>query len=109
DAPGDSVVLPCAHGGFCITCISAIKQSGCPYCPQCRKLIDRAVRLEEISDRVAKYRFSSLLMTTAAADADPHSSAASSSTKRSVSSMATAPDVAPLTKLYDLQKRRQRA
>ncbi|KAF4752289.1 hypothetical protein FOZ63_023948 [Perkinsus olseni] len=55
------------------------------------------------------YRFSSLLMTTAAADADPHSSAASSSTKRSVSSMATAPDVAPLTKLYDLQKRRQRA
>ncbi|KAF4704012.1 hypothetical protein FOZ63_025705 [Perkinsus olseni] len=54
DAPGDSVVLPCAHGGFCITCISAIKQSGRPYCPQCRKLIDRAVRLEEISDRVAK-------------------------------------------------------
>ncbi|KAF4656669.1 GPI inositol deacylase [Perkinsus olseni] len=148
DAPGDSVVLPCAHGGFCITCISAIKQSGRPYCPQCRKLIDRAVRLEEISDRVAKAgedlgvlsgrfivgpagvseRFvrkgPAIIVlgrlrlrplsgikrgTRAEEDGDPHSSAASSSTKRSVSSMATAPDVAPLTKLYDLQKRRQRA
>ncbi|KAF4696262.1 hypothetical protein FOZ60_001386 [Perkinsus olseni] len=48
------------------------------------------------------------MTVAAAADGDPHSSAASS-TKRSVSSMATAPDVAPLTKLYDLQKRRQRA
>lgn len=36
-------------------------------------------------------------------EADPHGS----SSKRSVSSMATAADVAPLTKLYDLQKRRQ--
>ncbi|KAF4674919.1 hypothetical protein FOL47_008508 [Perkinsus chesapeaki] len=43
-------------------------------------------------------------------DDSSHSSAGSSSNKKqSVSSMATASDAAPLTRLYDLQKRRQKA
>lgn len=57
DAPGDMVLLPCAHGGVCEGCATRIAQNratGGAHCPHCRSSIERLVKLHEVHQSTAK-------------------------------------------------------
>lgn len=57
DSPGDIVVLPCSHGGLCISCIMKIIENqarGGRHCPHCRGNIRSIVKLREVSGELAR-------------------------------------------------------
>lgn len=57
DAPGNMVLLPCAHGSVCEECAMRIVQNGASggvHCPHCRSNIDTLVKIEEVDGDLAK-------------------------------------------------------
>jgi len=57
DAPADTVMIPCAHGGICYACAEALVRKhllkGGAKCIHCRTTIESLVRLSEMHDQVA--------------------------------------------------------
>lgn len=52
EAPGNMVLLPCAHGGVCDGCITRIAQNraqGGAHCPHCRSQIETIVKVHEVN------------------------------------------------------------
>lgn len=57
DAPGNMVLLPCAHGSVCEECATRIVQNGASggvHCPHCRSTIETLVKIEEVDGDLAK-------------------------------------------------------
>jgi len=51
EAPGNMVLLPCAHGGVCDGCITRIAQNraqGGAHCPHCRSNIETIVKIHAV-------------------------------------------------------------
>jgi len=51
EAPGNMVLLPCAHGGVCDGCTTRIAQNraqGGAHCPHCRSNIETIVKIHEV-------------------------------------------------------------
>lgn len=51
DAPGDAVLMPCAHGGICKACATKIVQNdstGGSVCPHCRSDITMVVKIDDV-------------------------------------------------------------
>ncbi len=58
DAPADTVMMPCAHGGICYNCADALIRKhlliGGAKCIHCRSSIDSLVKLSEMDKDVAQ-------------------------------------------------------
>ncbi|EEQ97918.1 hypothetical protein Pmar_PMAR025542 [Perkinsus marinus ATCC 50983] len=57
DRPGDCVLLPCNHGGFCQVCsiyVGCNLAVGGRHCPKCREYIDQIIRIGKIHEMELK-------------------------------------------------------